>query len=292
MIGDQNEFCIIEKNKFITHVIPFKQVLRAKSDYQDIKIANNVKYGKCLILDNAIQLAEYDEFMYHEFLVQPAMHMIAPKKVLVLGGGDGCACREVLKHGCVDEIVLVDIDEKVVNVCKTHLADMNKNSLNNPKVNVVIGDAKKYVDECTDKYNLIISDITDPDVVGEYFYSKEFVNKCKNLLTENGIFVTQAGMLSYDENLAKPIYDKISELFNHSVMYTTPYIGSFNSTWGFVMCSDSHKLDECEHEKVECKIFSQRMYAAMLVSANAVSSGSAGSEENKYYEKNCNKINV
>ncbi len=291
MTGGQNEFCIVEKNNHVSHVIPFSLVSHVKSQYQDIKIASNNKYGKCLILDNAIQLAEYDEFMYHEFLVQPAMHISKPKRALVLGGGDGCACREMLKHESIEEIVLVDIDRDVVQQCKIHMNDINNGSLDDDKVNIIIGDAIEYVETCNEKFDVIISDITDPDMVGDYFYSEEFVSKCKNVLSDGGVFATQAGMLSYEENIARTIFDKIGKLFKHSVLYSSPYIGSFNSTWGFVVCSDAFGVKECRKVEIKCRIFSEQMHSAMICLANAIK-GNKKYDENKYYERSCKEINL
>lgn len=286
------DFILVEKAEHLIHLLPIKSVFLKQSRFQRIEFGENPKYGRCLILDGAIQLAEFDEFIYHEFLVQPAMHIKKGESVLILGGGDGCAVREVLKHRNVKRIVLVDIDGEVVNACRNYLERINEDALKNARVHIIIGDAKKYVDEADEKFDIVISDITDPDVVGEYFYSKVFVNKCRRLLNKNGVFVTQAGPLSYGEPTAKKVYENIEMVFGNTVVYGTPHIGSFNSTWGFVIGSDALDVSRIRGEsECRCRMFSPRLYAAMVEVGKSMRGAESRIVEFDYHERKIDEIN-
>ncbi len=143
------------------------------------------------------QLSTLDEAMYHEPLVHSvmALHKEA-KSVLVLGGGDGAAVRELLKYPQLSNITLVDLDERVTQLSQTHpvLLEINQNSLNHQNVQIINQDGFIYLDETTEKYDIIIADFPDPRTVDlGRLYSREFYWLCHNALEENGLLITQAG---------------------------------------------------------------------------------------------------
>src|SRR5438105_11818183 len=97
-------------------------ILREQTDYQLVEIVDTISHGRALYLDNKIQSAELDEFMYHEALVHPAMILSgAPRNVFIAGGGEGATLREVLRHRTVQRAVMVDIDAEAVKACRAHL---------------------------------------------------------------------------------------------------------------------------------------------------------------------------
>lgn len=154
-----------------------------------------------LFLNGHQQLSSFDEAMYHEPLVHPAMLLQGDtRRVLVLGGGDGAAVREVLKYEQVEEITLVDLDPAVTSLASNHsaLVQINKNSLADPKVRIINQDGFTFLADITKKYDVIIADFPDPRTVDlGRLYSLEFYQLCYAALTQHGVFVTQAGSPYY-----------------------------------------------------------------------------------------------
>lgn len=156
-----------------------------------------------LFLNGNQQLSTYDEELYHEPLVHPIMLLHNdPKQILVLGGGDGAAVREILKYPNVEEVVLVDLDPAVTRLAMTHevLLAINKNSLNHPKVRVINQDGFTYLENIEDKFDIAIADFPDPRTVDlGRLYSREFYWLCNRALKQDGMLVTQAGSPYYAE---------------------------------------------------------------------------------------------
>lgn len=180
-----------------------KVIFEAQSRYQRIVITQ-WKNDYWLYLDGHLQLCTADEVMYHEPLVHPALSLHQnPQKVLILGGGDGCAAREVLKYNSVQKITLVDIDPKMTELASTNpiLTKLNRNSLLNPKVEVINTDAFRFMDTTQSYFDVILIDLPDPKSIElGRLYSYEFYKLCKRHLREGGILVTQAGSPYFASN--------------------------------------------------------------------------------------------
>lgn len=154
-----------------------------------------------LYINGNPQLSTFDEWLYHEPLVHPAMGLSAkPSHVLVLGGGDGCAVREVLKYESVDSITLVDLDPVMTDLALNHpvFTTMNQNALRHPKVKILNQDAFQYLAETHSYFDVVISDFPDPKTIelGRLF-SVEFFNLCYRQLRPDGVIVVQAGSPYY-----------------------------------------------------------------------------------------------
>lgn len=180
-----------EQRKYADKVIYAEQ-----TKYQRIVITQ-WKNDYWLYLNGNQQLCTRDEIMYHEPLVHPAMTMHPnPTDVLVLGGGDGCAVREILKYPKVEEITLVDLDPAMTNLGKSNpiLTELNQNSLSNEKVKILNDDGYKYLLATDNYYDIIIIDLPDPRSVElGRLYSHEFYKVCYKHLRPGGVIITQAG---------------------------------------------------------------------------------------------------
>mmetsp|Transcript_9443 Transcript_9443/g.57616 ORF Transcript_9443/g.57616 Transcript_9443/m.57616 type:complete len:333 (-) Transcript_9443:332-1330(-) len=149
---------------------------KEKSKFQDVELIESGPFGKVLLLDGKLQSAEADEFVYHESLVHPALlHHPNPKKVFIMGGGEGSTAREVLLHKSVEKVVMVDIDEVVVQFCKKHL-DANHEAFEDPRLKIMISDARKELIESVEDFDVIIGDLADPVYGGPCYqlYTQEF----------------------------------------------------------------------------------------------------------------------
>ncbi|MBA0867630.1 hypothetical protein Goshw_002138 [Gossypium schwendimanii] len=217
-----------------------KSVLyKGSSEYQDIALLDTKRFGKVLVIDGKMQSAEVDEFIYHECLIHPALLFHSnPKTVFIMGGGEGSAAREALRHKFIDEVVMCDIDEEVVNFCRRYLT-VNRDAFCNKKLNLVINDAKAELEKRTEKFDIIVGDLADPVEGGPCYqlYTKSFYEKIlKPKLNENGIFVTQAGPAGIftHKEVFSSIYHTIRQVFKYVLAYTA-HVPSFADTWGWVM---------------------------------------------------------
>ncbi len=177
-----------------------KIVYAKQSRYQRI-VMTQWKDHYWLFLNGNQQLSTLDEDKYHEPLVHPIMQLAKQKKdVLVLGGGDGCAVREILKYQEVQHITLIDLDSVMTNLGRQHpiLTDLNKNALNHEKVRIINTDGFNYLEKTRDFYDVIIVDLPDPRSVElNRLYTEEFYSLCYRSLRPQGMMITQAGSPYY-----------------------------------------------------------------------------------------------
>ncbi|OBZ72751.1 Saccharopine dehydrogenase [NADP(+), L-glutamate-forming] [Grifola frondosa] len=184
-----------------------------KSLYQDVLVFESETYGNVLVLDGVIQCTERDEFSYQEMIAHlPLASHPDPKKVLVIGGGDGGVVREVLKHNTVEQVVLCDIDEAVIRVSKQYLPHMSS-LLSDPRVVVHIGDGFKFLAENTSSYDVIITDSSDPVGPAASLFQKPYFELLHAALTPGGHISTQAECLWLHLPLIHELRQTTRELF-------------------------------------------------------------------------------
>ena len=197
-------------------------------------------YGQTLVIDGNVQFTEKDEYIYHEALVHPAMAVAKdPETVLIIGGGDGLALREVLKWKSVKKVYLVDIDPCVVKLGMGKLRGLNNGAFLDPRVEVVIGDGKEFLEKRDVKFDVIIIDSTDPggDVSSGGLFTESFYQLVKSRL--NKVMVTNAGKYGSEE--FQRVYYTVSRVFPYAKGYYVN-VPSFNGEWGFVIASTSPLL--------------------------------------------------
>ena len=176
-----------------------KVVFSKQTKYQKIVITKWKKWHSLYINGNQ-QLSSFDEYLYHEPMVHVPMNLTKHANILILGGGDGCLAREVFKYKDVKKVTLVDLDPVMIDLGKQNsiLVNLNENALNNPNLTTISKDAFNFLDEGTDKYDIIFVDLPDPNTVDlNKLYTKEFYYLCKKRLTADGVFITQAGSPYY-----------------------------------------------------------------------------------------------
>lgn len=228
-----------------------------QTPYQVVEIAETYDYGKCLFLDGKIQSSQLDEYIYHELLVHPALITHPnPKKVFIVGGGEGAAVREILKHNTVKEVIMVDIDEKVVRLCEKYLPEWNNGAFKDKKTKLVFTDARKYLRDSKDKFDCIIIDITEPVEDGPSYllFTKEFYKIVNNRLTDDGIISLQAGSTTIKDNLCHAaIYKTLKKVFP-VVKTFEAMIPSFDTPWGFAMASKKYDPEKIIKTEIDNKL--------------------------------------
>lgn len=172
-----------------------EMLFEQKTELWHLVIFNNPTFGRVMALDGIIQTTERDEFIYHEMLTHiPILAHGKAKRVLIIGGGDGGMLREVVKHQSVEHVTMVEIDDAVVEMCKTYLPNHSNGAYDDARVELVIDDGANFVNTTEQRFDVIISDCTDPVGPGEVLFSSAFYAGCKRCLTEGGIFVAQNGV--------------------------------------------------------------------------------------------------
>ncbi|MFP3921928.1 MAG: polyamine aminopropyltransferase, partial [Dichotomicrobium sp.] len=212
----------------------------SQTEHQHLVIFENTTFGRVLMLDGVVQLTEEDEFVYHEMMAHvPLMALAEPKRVLIIGGGDGGVLREVLRHDSVERAVLCEIDESVIDLSKRYLDFVAKGAFDDPRAEVVIADGTKYVAETDERFEAILVDSTDPIGPATALFTRDFYTDCKAALAEGGVLIAQSGLPFLQGDELRDVQKSFRALFADAAAYlmTTPtYIGGpMALSWG---CDD------------------------------------------------------
>jgi spermidine synthase len=231
-----------------------KVIFEKQSKYQKI-VVTQWKDDYWLYLNGNQQLCTYDEVMYHEPIVHPVMQLSKnPANILVLGGGDGCAVRELLKYKSVKRVDLVDIDPEMTNLGKEHpvFTALNNNAFNNEKVNIYNIDAYKYLEETKSFYDIIIIDLPDPRSVElNRLYSYEFYKLCYKQLRKHGFLITQAGSPYY----AAEAYNCINKTMTKAGYNTLKMHNQILTLgeWGWILGAKHLKSEELKQNALKLR---------------------------------------
>lgn len=224
----------------------YKVYYTGRTRFQQVEIMELGVYGKSLVLDGKIQSTLLDEKVYHEALVHPPMLLHPnPRRVLILGGGEGATAREVLRHETVEEVVMVDIDGELIELVKKHMPEWHQGAFDDDRLNLVIGDAREYVFENAgrEEFDVVIGDLVDPMEGGPALklYTREFYSKVKELLSGKGVFVTQSTSPTSTPRAMGVIKSTLEAVFGWAEPYMT-YMRGFDSMWGFNLTGNGERL--------------------------------------------------
>ncbi len=202
-----------------------------KSEFWDLAIFENGRFGRVLAIDGVIQLTEKDEFIYHEMITHvPLLAHGNAKSVLIIGGGDGGALREVLRHEYLERVIQVEIDPSVIELSKKYLPSLSLGAYDNPRAKVVIQDAAKYVKETDQTFDVIICDSCDPEGSASVLFTSEFYGDVKKILNPGGIFVNQNGAPFMQKEELKLTQKNREPHFKYVTFYAASiptYVGGF-----------------------------------------------------------------
>lgn len=217
-----------------------RTVFSGRSSYAKIDIVDTAEYGRMLFLDGIAQSAEQDEFIYHECLVHPAMLLHPnPRSVCIVGGAEGATIREVARYQDVNRIVMVDIDEELVNICRQHLSSWSDGAYEDPRLELHIGDGRKFLEQREETFDVVIVDLNDPteDSPAVYLFTREFYQLVYRSLSEKGVACFQGTDLQPTKlTLHARMYNTISSVFRWVVSY--PYMmPSFHEMHSFILAS-------------------------------------------------------
>jgi len=222
-----------------------------------LEIFDTLHFGRVLRVDGRNFVSEREEFIGHENLVHPALtaHM-APRRVLVLGGGDGGTVEEILKHPSVEQVTLCEPDAEFVRVAKEHLFAVHRGAFDNPKLRVLTGDGMKFIRETAERFDLIALDLNDPTGPAEALYSADFFQQCRTALAPGGALVLHIGAPVARPDHVAELAQRLNSIFRIVRPYTM-YIPLYGAQWAMAVCSDkldpkSLTADEIDR-RIECR---------------------------------------
>lgn len=235
---------------------------KGKSAFQDIMVFRNPYYGKMLILDEVVQITERDEFFYHEMLTHIAMHAHPnPKKVIVIGGGDGGVVREVLKHKTIEKVYFVEIDEEVINISRRFFPSVSS-GVDDPRVEIKIMDGADFVAKRkTADIDAVIIDSTDIIGFARSLFTPEFFASVKNCLTDQGMFVTHTESLHFHKDMVIEIQEALKNVFPMVDLYTAAIATYPGNWWAFAVASKGGSPREIRNKgKIKAKYYSREIH--------------------------------
>ncbi len=209
-----------------------------ESEFQQIDVFESVEFGMTLALGGVVNVTDRDEAGYHEMLAHvPLLAHPDPKRVLIIGGGDGGTLREVVKHPGVEEAVMVEIDEVVVDVCKKYFPKF-ADAFDHPRANLIIGDGLKYVEDAADEsFDVILVDSTDPVDAAVELFTPAFYEQCKRVLRPGGILVPQSDCIFHYGDRVHEIVKTLRGMFDVVECYLSFVTGYPSGVWTFSFAS-------------------------------------------------------
>lgn len=225
-----------------------------RTPFQSVAVLRTPTFGKMLVLDGDTQSSQHDEKIYHESLVHPALAAIDDRSdILILGGGEGATLREVLRHPGVRRCTMVDIDGEVVELSKKYLAEWSAGAFDDPRANVIIGDALAYLKEDTGIYSVVISDLTEPLADSPSFplFNGEVFRDIKARLAPGGVYVLQASTAGFHNmTLHAKMARSLRAHFAHVRSFYT-HVPAFDNDWAFIACSDTVDVAALASERIK-----------------------------------------
>ncbi len=232
-------------------------IYSGRTKFQSVDIIETGSFGICLVLDGKIQSTEKDEFIYHEALVHPPLITHSnPKKVFIAGGGEGATLREVLAHKSIEKVIMVDIDQEVVDICRQFLPSFHQNSFTDPRVQLYFNDARRYLEEIKEQFDAIILDLVDPIEKGpaSLLYTQEFYRLVRDRLKVDGIISVQAGPTSLiNWRIFSAIVNTLKTVFSIVCPYQA-HVPAFVDAWGFVCASNSLNPSQLSPSEIDQRL--------------------------------------
>ncbi|MFZ7126936.1 MAG: polyamine aminopropyltransferase [Desulfobacterales bacterium] len=207
-----------------------------KSAFQRVEIVRTAGHGRVLLTDGIVMTSERDEFIYHEMIAHvPLFVHPDPRRVLIIGGGDGGTAREVLRHRSVARVVMVEIDEVVIEACRRFMPALWPPE--DPRLEMVVGDGIRFAEESDERFDVVLVDSSDPVGPAEGLFSRDFYGNVARLLAPGGILVTQAESPFYDVPIQRSIFANQRPFFDRLHMYLYSNLTYPGGLWSFGFAS-------------------------------------------------------
>lgn len=216
-----------------------KVVHRDRTPFQECLIFENPVYGRVLVLDKIVQLSTSDEIIYHEMLVHPAMFTHPkPRRVVIVGGGDGGALREVLRHD-PEEVVMIDIDEQFVRSMPEHLPSLSQGAFEDSRVTLIFEDANEALTRYEGTFDVAIIDCNDAIGPSEALFEQGFYATVARSLTKDGVCAVQAGSM-LDVEFLEQTRDRMANVLGRTTGFRLTMPSYHCGEYVFILASASH----------------------------------------------------
>ncbi|WP_059040450.1 polyamine aminopropyltransferase [Paenibacillus rubinfantis] len=239
-----------------------------QTEFQDLAMLDTEEFGRMLVLDGMVMTTIKDEFVYHEMVAHPALFTHPhPKRVLVVGGGDGGVIREVIKHPAVEQAVLVEIDGKVIEYSKKYLPEI-AGELDHPRVDVQVADGYMHIIESKNQYDVIMVDSTEPVGPAAPLFERGFYQGIYEALKDDGIFVAQTDNPWFKADLIQKVNKDVKEIFPIVRVYGANIPTYPSGLWTFTMGSkvyDPLQVDETKIPELDTRYYTPRIHKAAFV---------------------------
>jgi spermidine synthase len=216
-----------------------KRLEEGQTEFQGLEVHDTPQFGKLFRLDGCFMTSEREEFVYHENLVHPALTAHPdPKRVLIIGGGDGGAAEEALKHPGVEQVTLVELDGKVVDIAKKYFGEIHHGVFESPRLRLLIEDGLKFLAETKERFDVIALDLPDPIGPATALYEEAFFLHCKRALAPGGGLTLHMGSPVSLPERVKTHYERLTRVFGVVRPYVM-FIPLYGCLWSMATCSDT-----------------------------------------------------
>lgn len=216
-----------------------ERLLTRQTPYQLLEVFDTEEFGKLMVLDGKVMLTERDEMYYHEMLVHPAlMTHPHPRRVLIIGGGDGGTIREVLRHPSVEIAIWGEIDEAVIDAAREFFPTVCAGVFDNPRVKLQVMPGEALIASLTNEIDVILVDSTDPIGPAVPLFESPFFTACKRALRSGGIYATQCGSPFYFQSEVQSVDSHLRTVFTEVRRYLGMMPSYPSGVWSYVMAGD------------------------------------------------------
>jgi spermidine synthase len=236
-----------------------KLIARYQTPFQEMAVYDTPELGRLFRLDGCNMTSERDEFFYHENIVHPALiAQEAPKKVLVIGGGDGGSTEEILKHPPIERVVMAELDAEVIAVAREHFQSVHRGALDDPRLEIHIGDGYAYLRDTQEKFDAVVMDLTDPIGPAEELYSVDFYRQCDRVLDDTGTLTLHIGSPFFHRERFATGVKRLREVFPIVRPYLV-HVPLYGAWWGMACGSRATDPLSLSEEEVEARIAERKI---------------------------------
>ena len=229
-----------------------RRIESVRTPWQLLEVFDTPQWGRLFRLDGSLMTSERDEFFYHEPIIHPAaVSHPAPARALVVGGGDGGAAEELLKHPTMARVVIAELDSEVVRMSREHLHRVHRGALDDPRVAIRIGDGWETTASLAgagERFDLVILDLTDPDTPAHRLYTRDYFELARQVLAPGGALALHIGAPAYQAERVRAVLRDLTSVFAR-VRPLGVHVPLYGAYWGMAVASDT--LDPLALEAAE-----------------------------------------
>ncbi|MEQ8201416.1 MAG: polyamine aminopropyltransferase [Syntrophomonadaceae bacterium] len=236
-----------------------------QTPYQHLAVVDTQQFGRMLLLDGMVMTTDADEYVYHEMIMNVALNSHpAPENVLIIGGGDGGALREAVRHPLVKKATLVEIDARVIEASREFFPQLSC-AFDHPKAQVIVEDGVKYVQDHIGEFDIIAVDSTEPVGPAIALFSNEFYRGCEAALQKDGMLVVQSESPFFNRDVIEMAYAGISQYFPVTKLYLASIPTYPSGLWSFTIGSKSHDPERPLSADYELKYYNPEVHRAAFM---------------------------